>query len=855
MTSDDFLINHAYQHVWCAPEQDYQHIFRPARLSPPIGVRGSTDLIWSRYNLPTQGDWYHLYQIGPVMYDNLGLGIANLVWTSAGSQMVKQSMVIDVYTESGRMVPREHVYFLATPDGNLAIAVKDTKVIADFGAEPLYFRFYSNAFFNRLQEEDPQQGIEYNYSVPTTVDSISALARTFRDMVGRSGVTYAFINGWKVQSINVATVKRGDIVEMVRDSSIKEVHEFPVTDLDYFLSTLDSKQKYFLHRPMLDNDSIDYRDDVDIYLIKRTNENVYTGVYYHRNSEDSVRMVTHHDYSIPVPYVDRYTVTNAEWATTNQLIVQLVVREGGMDKPLLNEAHHIKELNKLSEQDYLQAVIGSDANVDVWKAASLESSSYTLIMRSVAGKITRKMVEDAYGYNAMGKLLADTPQRVVNVNRWVELPFGLRGKSTVYEYDRQGLLIDWYFNSNVQQYVARNEDCSYIEAITGQGSRRTNTAYGIDTAVTPGINYRCYICKISNAVPDGDWSDVTGNAELYSVVNNTVIWNVDRSRVYTAVKMDDSFLAYDLLLDYADGLLRFSLNVEEVRIDGNAYTGLNEIPVGVLELWLNGHPIIEGLDWFMNEKEICIVNKVWRNQESSENRITVRGTGFCNPDMSRIEQSEFGFVEQGWLSRNNRWNLRDDKVVRVTVGGRLFARDELNWTEDRPGLMLENVYNGAPYQVIEPVIPLRGATLEDTYALRDVARAVDKQIEDYMTMRMGEVIIDGPNLIPQPHELYSPFISKVMHDLDAGYIREEDISGLYSDMNVKAICQSYEWLLAYEPTLRLAESDYYIVHPHEIYGSVELGLYQYNFLRRVIRIYLEDKVNMSQFVSIKPLAN
>lgn len=136
-----------------------------------------------------------------------------------------------------------------------------------------------------------------------------------------------------------------------------------------------------------------------------------------------------------------------------------------------------------------------------------------------------------------------------------------------------------------------------------------------------------------------------------------------------------------------------------------------------------------------------------------------------------------------------------------------------------------------------------------------MARAVDKQIEDYMTMRMGEVIIDGPNLIPQPHELYSPFISKVMHDLDAGYIREEDISGLYSDMNVKAICQPYEWLLVYEPTLRLAESDYYIVHPHEIYGSVELGLYQYNFLRRVIRIYLEDKVNMSQFVSIKPLAN
>jgi hypothetical protein len=277
--------------------------------------------------------------------------------------------------------------------------------------------------------------------------------------------------------------------------------------------------------------------------------------------------------------------------------------------------------------------------------------------------------------------------------------------------------------------------------------------------------------------------------------------------------------------------------------------------MGVLELWLNGHSLIEGLDWFMNANEICIVNKVWRTRDGSPNRITIRGTGFCNKDMSRVKQSEFGYVEQGWLSRNNRWNLRDDKVIRVTAGGRIYERTDLDWVEDKPGVKLNNVDNGAPYQVIEPIIPLRGVTLDDTYAMRMLAEATDKEIEDYMTEKMGQPVIDGPNIIPGPHVLYSPFISKIMHDLNDGYIHESDIdNAAYSDNLVKQLSKPYEWLLAYEPTSKNLDPDYVNVHPHESYEPFELGLYQYNFLRRVVRIYLKDKVNISQFISIRPLA-
>lgn len=853
MTSDDFLINHAYNNVWCAPEQDYQHIFRPARLSPPIGARGSTDLIWSRYTLPTAGDWYHLFQIGPVIFKNLNLSLLNETWTSAGSLMIKQRMLIDVYTEGGRMVPRERVFFLATPDGNLCVAVRDTKGIANFGAEPVYLRFYSNAYFNRNDVSDAAEGIEYRYFTPTSTDAISTASKVWRDMNEKSGKCFAYINGWKVQSLNVATMKKGDMVEMVRDSSIREILEFPVTQLPTFLSTLDKKQKYLLHQPIKRGAYIDYRDDLDIYLVKRSNANAYTGVYYHRNAEDSMRMVTHRDYSIPAAYLESYTQSNGAWARTDQLTVQLVLRHAGLERPLLDEAHHIKELYRLSEMDFMQALIGTDAVVSVWQAAALEQSQYTALMRATAGTITRTMVEEAYGYNAIGRLLADTPQKIETVNGWVELPFGLRGESTVYEYDADGLLLGWYLNINVQWYVARSKACKYVEAIPGRGGRSLSTVYGADAPSVPGYNYRCYVCTIDNTLPDGKWKDVTGDVNYYQVINGKITWTVDRKRIYTAVKRDDSFLTYNLDLDYQDALLRLSLNVAEVRIDGNLYNGLNEIPFGVLELWLNGHSLIEGLDWFMVDQEIVIVNKVYRTRDGKANRITIRGTGFCNADMSRIAQAEFGFVEQGWLSRNNRWNLRDDKVIRVTAGGRLFARSELNFAEDTGGVRLNAVANGAPYQVLEPVIPLRGATLEDTYALRAVAMKVDNEIEDYMTQRYPDQVLDTPNLIPGPHVLYSPFIGKVMHDLIAGYIREEDLTGRFSDTKVKELCKSYEWLLKYEPTYKGFNDRYVSIHPHESYEPFELGIYQYNFLRRVVRLYLEDKVDISHFISIKPL--
>lgn len=853
MTSDDFLINHAYQHVWCAPEQDRQHILRPARISPKVGARGSIPVLWNTFNLPQPGIRYHVFQFGNIAQSNLGLELKKNVWTSASSQMVDTNMLIDIYSERGMMIPRQLAYFLMTEDGNIVVAVEHLPSIGGFGEENLYFRFYSNEFFNREEQQDIHEGVEYLYSVPANTSQINALTFALRQMQERSGYVFCYVNGWRVNDITTATVVRNDRVELVRDSSVERVVEFEVKDLPVFLSELDQKQKYFLHPPRSLDQLIRYRDDQDVFLMYKRTPFIQKGVYFHKNQEDSLRMVTHQDYSVPVAAIDQFCSMNPNWATNNQLTLQLVQRRSGMDKTLTDDAHHLKELYKFEREDFYAAIMGSEAVVDVWRIEELEKSAYTALMRAKAGTITRQMVESAYGYNVITRIVADTPQLVEQANAWVELPFGLRGESTIYEYDAQGRLLGWHLNINSQWYIPRAAECRYVEGIVGRGGEVQSTVYARSYAPPAGLNYRCYVCPIQAGKPTGDWQDVTDNVDYYDLVDGMVMWKVNPISHYTAIKLDDTFLTYNLELDYDDKLLRFSLNVKELRIDGVLYNGLVEIPSGLLEIWLNGHPLIEKLDWVQVGNEICIINKQWRNQVGTSNTVTIRATGFCNPDMTRVKEAEYGFVENGLLSRNNRWNLRDDKVIRVIADGRVFCRSELNWAEDRPEVLLPNVRNGAPYQVTEPLIPLRGVTHEDAYSLRDRAEATDLQIEDYMSDKLGEIPAQDVNLIPRRHALYSPFIGKIMHDLINGYFDQTPLQEYYSDVDVRKWCEPYLWLLKYEPTMMGLDERYVLIDAHERNTPYALTIYQYNFIARVIRVMLNDKIDITHSITIDHL--
>jgi len=526
------------------------------------------------------------------------------------------------------------------------------------------------------------------------------------------------------------------------------------------------------------------------------------------------------------------------------------IRFSGWDRPLVNEHHRIKELYKLPDAEVLRAMVGVDSTVSVWRAPALEASQYPAIMRAEGVVVSPLMVQQAYGYNAVAKLMADTPQAMALVQgtRQVDLPPGLQNDSTIYEYSAAGRLLGFYNHNQGQTHIARSPLCVMIEGIVGIGSTALTTLYAAPTqTLDVRRNYRFYKTPIHLGAPLNAWVDVTDTAD-YSVVGNQVTWHVDPEYWYTAVKNDLNFLSYNFLLAPDNGVLRFSLTAKELR-GGVPYTQVLQIPVGRVDLWLNGYPLIANLDYYLHGAQVVIVNKeYWVEGKQS---VTVRGTGFCNADLSMTPPAESGWVENGLLSHDGRFEVRDDRIIRIVVRGGLRKRQDLTFAEDANGVIAAGAVNGDPYVIEDVIVPIQGLTGIDTYGYRAVSLAVDQEINDYLSLHLPEPTLTDPNIIPELYQVYSPFSSKLMHDMVAGVLAPVGYDGHYNETDLQRWLAPYLWLLPFDPCVQGVDSRYVSVHPHELYVETQLSFYQYALLERAVAFYLNNKVDLTRFISIK----
>lgn len=844
VSSSDFLVDHAYRNVWCAPGQDRQHIVAPQRISNRKGEIANVKVGMRVWNLPNAKDWFHVFVIGDLPPQLVGMDDITNKWVSAKAHCVSTSLLIDTYLNNGLRIPTMHVYFLYTHNGAMVVAIKDTLQVADLGIVQPFIRWRSNAYFEDPSNQVPKNGgIEIDGTTPLTDAAFSTFQVKWREAKLKPGYAMAYVNGRRVRDLNVTTVALGDHIEYVRDASVKEVLELKVKDLNSFDSIRDNKGKYLLPRPGIGT-TIDYWDDTDLFVLNYTLAAAYNGVYYHTNQRDAIRMVTHRDYSIPTAYLRGLVQEQSSWIWNDDLRVEVVVRHGGWIRKLVDESHRIKELYKLSEDKRIKAMMG-EASIPLWKAEALENSPYVKLMGAPANTITRQMVEDAYGYNAISRLIGDTPQKLVNETGWIRLPFGLTGLSTVYEYDTSGLMIGWYIHDNSIEYPVRNKACKYVEAYVGRGGVGLSTVYDkLTVKLEPGVDYRYYVCTVNNGISVDDWTDVTGDTKFVSIVDGVANWNVALSKYHVAVKNSKDFLSYTVDLNYRDDLLAFSVNATEIKAGPTPATGVLEIPPGDLDLYLNGRGLVRGIDYYVQWPQICIVNKLYLKPGPVQ-QVTVRGRWFCNQDLSLIDVKDSGFVAYGQLSHNAAFNVRDDKVAVVEIAGQLYSRDEVKFSEDGAQVMVD-VKNGSPYQIKHPVIPMMGFTDSDTKTLLDKAQAVDRQVEDYLTLGIPEPVRTTPNPIPAWYKVFSPFCTKLIYDMLNGILTMDDFKSEYTLEYLKQKLVGYEWILPYDPSIVGVDEDYVVVEPHPETGVIKLNIYQYRLLDRAVSVFLNNNVDISR---------
>jgi hypothetical protein len=853
----DYLVNHAIKNVWCAPTQDSQSRIQPAKLSPPGGTLNRIHFQGRIFTLPVQGLPMYVFAIGQIFSSRLGIQDNYSGWTSLDVISANESLIVDLYNETGIQFPRFRAWYYVSPDKTTMLALQQTTAVPiDLDTDTLYVRWYRNAYFNTPQAAalPVKPTISVTGMIPATTTDLSTLINAYNTLTTKQGAVYAFVNGMRVQGLDLFTIAIGNCVEMVYDASIYKVVDFPVENLQFFTSTLDSKYKYLLHYAGLGDSMIDFQDDIDLFLITTPNTSgQFHGVYMHRNAPDTLRMVTHKDYSVPSAYVQAFA-SEANLGNTETLTIRLHIRNSGMNRPLVYDSNRIQEMYKMEDADVLGAMVGINSTLTNWQAATLEASAYTEIMGEVqAGDITNAMVYNAYGYNAITKLVANTPSFTYQGSgvTLADIPYVLQTSATVYEFDVNGLLLGWYNHTTGSQYTCVNNNCAMVEIIAGQATQLLDETYGLTTQTMNTVaDYRMYTTTYTGGQPNlSDWQDVTGSSQ-YNIINGILTWLVDPTVTYTMVRGNDKFLGYNLSLPVPDGLLKFTLqSIMTIDYLVNLYN--MNIPMGELDIWLNGHALIDKVDYIMDFPTVYIINKEYLVNPTEQNQqITVRYTGFCQSNMQRLTTRDYGFVLYDRLSNNDVFNLRDDQVVQITVGGAMKDRSQVLFAESSAGSAAPNLINGQPYEIRQLIVPMRAMTATDTYTALAAAQAIDNAVSAYLTEKLPEVDPESTGSIEQQWRVYSPFVCKILYDMINGVLIPPNPP--YSDNMVITVCAPYLYLLPYDPTqtVNALDPNFVGIDPHNLFTVVNISAAMYQFLSRVVNYYCNGLINLSPSLNI-----
>lgn len=849
----------ALEKIYCAPSQDRQFNFSLVRVNKPdFPVKRIIPIYKVVKKLPDNTNAYHVFVIGHLYPEFLNLlkqykEWYKDVWVNAEEDMNLRNYIIQIYNENGILYPRKYIYYSFIDETSIVIAIRSDEILKRyFDIKSFkYLRVYSNSYFNNDEFNSllNKTGIKCESQItPTNIEKV-ALQNKIINYEKNGGKTLVYVNGYYTDNLNL-NIPDNSYVEILYDQSILSKEKFNINSLRTFESIKDNKIKYLLFRDKI-IDRIQYNDDNEIY-ISTDNELVTKGIYFYEHKDYAVRNVTDKDYSFYTNFINNQatTLSNLTSGSIGDKIIVLFTRKSGLNRSLIYSSLKLHELYKLPQDVELDVLSNTNFTISEFRAENLENSDYFKIAEAVNIKdVDKEIATNSVGYNGITHYFCNTP--VIVNNSQAEVPYLYQTDSMAFEYDVDGVLKGTY-TTNGPNYTANELNSKYIEFIKG---------------VTP-INYGSYLnnddivvlknseFKIISAYFDGinrisNWEDITDNTNKRNIINNTLTLTEDVGKKVKLVYLDQPNV-YDTELSLVDGILYFPLTIEEDR-----GTGIQLHPVDVpytnIEIFLNGNRLNYQLDYFLNFPYVSICNKTYLDYSKEKQNIHIRMYGFTL-NKNEINKSEIrGFVNNGVLTRNRYYDIRDDRVFSVYIRGKMYNKNNVFYSEDDNTVRTNNPFNGLPYTITEPFIPVKEITGLDTIPLYNKNIELNNKISDLFNLIYKEPSINDFNVISDHHYLFSPLVSKIIHNMLDGNISSSLYMSPYDDSTILNLLNTipYKELLLLDPVKNTEESNIVEIHPDSGNAPVSLNLFQYRFLSNIIRIITQGKqerINLSGYV-------
>jgi len=834
---ENWLVAHALQNAWQRPSNDGVLNIAPNRISPPNGAIGFVRDGRATIPLPGEG-WWHIYTV-----DKLHPYLGNLAlpaerWKKLSACVNAMSTFMLLYNDRGLTVPLSKARIIKRSGGQLLLALPQSDRYSWLDTETLYWRIYAGY----------DGGVYSGVILPTFVEfwetpngtQIQRSLERYRALVAaKQGYVTYWKNGVLLENPVSTDIAVWDDVEIHVDGRVKRVVDFRCGDLPTFQSALDDTRKYLLHLPK-GSDVWTFNHDVEIQVLRNRD-----GRYYHRHRHQALRQLTFNDFSIPTARIREMRQSFTNLTDIDDLTIRLVIRDDYLRLPALYNSSHIHDLYKLSDDLIINAIVGVNATVPEWGAKELEQSSVNRLAAAKMANITKELCTNAYGYNAVSRYAADTPQALVfdNGKYRCQLPPLLAARCVVYEYDGNGMLLGHYSHSGTVEYVARSSQARLVEAIAGDAADALNIVDNApDFTVPDGINVGLWIRKVVSGLGTNEYALAVEGTD-YTRIDNQITWTVDRTRRWPTVVYDDVHLFFEQTVNVTDGHIRIPI------LGRSATESVRTLwmEMETVEVWLNDHPLVYGIDYVVNWPEIMVVAKVWIS-DGGTNKVSVRARG----GSGKLRPPKTGFVAAGLFSNNDSFDVRDDKVIRVVAGGGLLLRGDVVFREDS-SVGTSVVPDGYPYSIDDPTIPLRTLVSGDTYDLRDRSRDIDGRSEEYLSTFLPTPSPVDPVPLKGWYHLFSPLLNKLLWDYKTKklVLTEDDPTYRISTAQLDTIFERYRDLLAFDPAHIGYNKAFVRLHPHAQYQIIEVDELGFAFLDRVNARYLNGEVQLNQYLKIK----